>query len=216
MIFSPSDLRLSRWDGNNYIFAENVRHPVLTSLLSTLLPRCLPGWFSCPFPSSSPCYLLSLLASSLPPQDQPELPEDAIFTEEEDCRICESWIHATVAWLPFDWNALDLDVALHRSCNDTWIIHRAAMALEKTGIDTSEQATSHKTWNHRYRCEEMLQHDKAQEALWSMWTLWDTLQPLGGLPQAVCCRLDYCPCPDFGSEALNTFWTGPEGNEPPV
>jgi len=139
-----------------------------------------------------------------------DIPLAARYTPEQDCRVCTMWVHAAVAWLPTydEFGPDEVQTSLLRACNDTWLIHDPDLRLERLKADDNPSVAAKRTWDHRARCERMFREDAGQEALYTIWTMWDHLQPVGGLPQAVCCRLDYCPCTDMADEGKQRFYSG--------
>lgn len=150
----------------------------------------------------------TLVENDVPETDK--VPLAARYSPETDCRVCTMWIHAAVAWLPAEdeFTPAEVQSTLRHACNDTWIIHDTDLTLERTKVDDAPGVAAERSWGHKPRCERMFREDRGQEALHTIWTMWDHLQPVGGLPNAVCCRLNYCPCPAIEDSKKDKFWTG--------
>ena len=137
----------------------------------------------------------------------------APFTAEEDCAICRQWMQSAVAWLPVEFSPVMLQTVLRSACNDTWIIHWTKLEMTTVGFDSKKLPADHTAPNLRRRCEQIHDADVTQEALFTVWTMFDELYPLGALPDAVCCRLERCPCAAMG--ARTSKWYGPPAVQAP-
>ncbi len=149
----------------------------------------------------------------------PQRPLLARYTPEQDCRVCMSWIHATVAWLPEDdegFGPEEVQGALAHACNDTWVIHDVDLRLDKVAIDDVPDTPAEHWWNNKQRCEQMHREDSGMVAFQTIWGMWNHLQPIGGLPQAACCRLEYCPCIEFEDDKKTKFYSGVPALTPPM
>lgn len=111
-----------------------------------------------------------------------------------DCEVCHRWISATVNWLPDEFTIGHLDQALRLSCNDTWIVHFTDFVL--TRMETSEKlppVPPKKSKNYKDKCIKMVEEDDKKIALTTLYEFWETMYEKGGLPEATCYRLGYCP-----------------------
>lgn len=109
-----------------------------------------------------------------------------------------------------------LQSVLRGACNDTWVLRTPLLIrhdVPQPGQPPSKGGDSDKplkdTPNAKGRCEEMYRDDSSMEAVFTIWTMWDELYPLGALPDAVCCRLERCPCVRFQHDHSVTKWYGP-------
>ncbi len=141
----------------------------------------------------------------------------APYSLEDDCNICRTWIQAAVAWLPIEFDPPVLQSVLRAACNDTWIIHAPALELVRVDYGQAKTEFLRTAPDNKGRCVEMMEADRNHEALFTMWAYWDKLQPIGALPDAVCCRLERCPCLQFGAHRnhIADKWYGPQGNVAP-
>lgn len=110
-----------------------------------------------------------------------------------------------------------LQSVLRAACNDTWVLRTPVLVRHdvgapdepapKPGDDSTKPLPD--TPNTKARCEEMYRDDSNMEAVFTIWTMWDQLYPIGALPDAVCCRLERCPCVRFAHDHATSKWYGP-------
>jgi len=140
----------------------------------------------------------------------------APYTLIDDCNICMRWISAAVAWLPSSgFTPRTLQSVLKASCRDTWLLHAATYNLQPLPYRGDPPPVATTAPNVKARCEQIRDEDRNNEALFSLWTLWDDLYPKGTLPEAVCCRMERCPCLAFPNPSTAEKYYGPPSTRAP-
>lgn len=216
--FDPKLYWSPRWDGKQWTLEERVRFllPIVPLVLGDFDRASAPFRFLAPRTCVLSPTVPSFFFLSVCCQENAPLPPTLEAVKDLECKVCRQWISSAIAWLPRNFDLDILQNALQQSCKDTWIIHDPDFVYTEVKPFVKPRDPPFYVRNNQGKCEKMFEKDKAQEALVTIWGMWDELHEVGGLPNAVCCRLAYCPCLEFANEMRGEFWNGPMGVKPPT